>query len=164
MERIAELAVQRLVGSSGLSERGTGLRLSDEQSEQLTILCRQMQAYYPHQEFLDETVEGYQFDLERLSAMYGLARVRQVLLDIRIKPGQKWFPHPSEVSEALEEMVKQEKLQERKDNPFIPCGRCSSGMVISERDGRRFASRCHCWLAWKNGQPEIDGKQKGSGV
>jgi hypothetical protein len=108
-----------------------------------------MQAYYPHQEFNRDTVEGYSFDLERLAVKYGIDRLEWVLRDLRIKPGQKFFPHPSEVSEALEEMVKREQQQAREANPYVPCDRCCSGMVIVERDGVRFAERCQCWTEWK---------------
>jgi len=160
MERITAGGLQ-LVGSKGLSTLGRELRLSDEQAEKLTTLCRQMQAYYPHQEFLEETIEGYQFDLERLSVLYGLDRVRTVLLNMRIEPGRKWFPHPSDVSEALEELMKKEREEEREANPWHQCGRCSSGMVIVEREGGRTAERCQCWINWKRGEPAADRKSMG---
>jgi hypothetical protein len=163
MERITEIEVLRLVGSNALSVRGTEQQLSDGEFHELNLLCRQMQAYYPHQEFADETVQGYQFDLERLSVLYGLGRVRTVLLNIRIKPGQKFFPHPSEVSEALEDLLKAEKAKAREANPYIPCGRCTSGMVIVEKHHGRFAERCTCWLAWKSGVPVEDRKSKSGG-
>ena len=55
MERITAIEVRQLVGSNALSVRGTELRLNDAQLEQLDQLNRQMQAYYPHQEFAEET-------------------------------------------------------------------------------------------------------------
>jgi hypothetical protein len=81
--------------------------------------------------------------------MYGIDRLEWVLREIRIKPGQKFFPHPSEVSEALEEMVKREQQKLREANPYVPCGQCCSGMVIVERDGVSKAERCQCWTDWK---------------
>ena len=153
LERITAIEVRQLVESNGLSVRGTERQLSDAEFNLLNLLCKQMQAYYPHQEFLDETVHGYQFDLERLAVIYGLKRVRSVLLNIRIKPGQRFFPHPSEVSEALEEMVKQERMQAREANPYKPCGQCHDGLLVVERDGERIAKRCRCWIEWKQKQP-----------
>jgi hypothetical protein len=122
-----------------------------------------MQAYYPHQEFAGDTVKGYLFDLERLAVIYGLDRLQTVLLNIRIKPGQKFFPHPSEVSEALEDLVKKEKAKAREANPYKPCGRCTSGMIIEERNHGRFAVRCNCWIAWRAGTPQEDRKSKAGG-
>jgi hypothetical protein len=164
MERITAIEVRQLVESSALSVRGTEQQLSGTQLEQFSLLCRQMQPYYPHQEFADDTVEGFQFDLERLAVIYGLDRLQTALLNIRIKPGQRFFPHPSEVSEALEELVKKEKAKAREENPYKPCSRCSSGMVMTLRNGVDYAVRCQCWLAWKAGVPAEDCKSKGAGA
>jgi hypothetical protein len=163
MERITAIEVRQLVGSNALSVRGTELRLNDAQLEQLDQLNRQMQAYYPHQEFAEETIRGFQFDLERLAVMYGVYRLQTALLNIRIKPGQKFFPHPSEVSEELEALVKKEKQEAREANPYVPCGRCVSGMILEFRNDGRFAVRCACWTAWKAGTPQEDRKSKAGG-
>jgi hypothetical protein len=40
------------------------------------------------------------------------------------------------------------KEQERERIPYVPCGRCMSGFVLVEQDGRRAMARCSCWLAW----------------
>lgn len=68
----------------------------------MTTLCKQMQAHYPHQEFATETIEGYLFDFERLAVLYGIQLVEVALLNLRIRPGVRFFPHPSEVAEEIE--------------------------------------------------------------
>jgi hypothetical protein len=112
-----------------------------------------MQAYYPHQEFDDDTVEGFQFDMERLAARYGMHRMRTVLLAIRIRPGQRFFPHPSQIAEELEELMAKERQELLKAHPFKPCSRCMEGMLVEEveRDGkwRREARECECKRQWR---------------
>jgi hypothetical protein len=149
MQRVTATEVMQLVESSARLTRGTESHLSELQLAMLSQLCRQMQAYYPHQEFAEETIQGYQFDLERLMAIYGFDRMRTVLLRLRIRPGQKFFPHPSEVSEGLEGLLVEERCNARKLNPWVPCGGCgTSGMVVTERKGARFAERCECFRRW----------------
>jgi hypothetical protein len=148
MEPIRDIAVRPPNAPSAISKHGTE-RLSDAEFAELNLLCRQMQAYYPNQEFDDQTIEGYQFDIERLAAQFGLGRMRQVLLDIRIRPGQKFFPHPSEIAEELENLVGKERAKLLKENPWAPCGACQDGWLIVEVDGKRRAARCSCWKSWK---------------
>ena len=152
MNTEAQLEMILSGGSNALSMPGTESRLNDSEALALTVLCRQMQAYYPHQEFLEDTIRGYRFDLERLAIAHTLRRVKQALLDLRIRPGQKWFPHPTEVAERLEEIVKAEREAERVKNPYVPCGACSSGFITVYRDGERWCVRCGCWQRWKNGE------------
>jgi hypothetical protein len=155
MEPIREIEVQRLFESNALSVSGTGRSLSDAELDHFGQLCRQMQAYYPHQEFGPDTVDGFLFDLERLAVMYGIDRLEKVLLNIRIKPGHIFFPHPSEVSQALEELMANEKAAARAANPFTACGKCSDGMLLEFRDGQRVAKFCECVAEWKRKAREV---------
>lgn len=89
--------------------RGTERQLSDVEFETLAVLCRQMQAYYPHQEFADDTIQGYMFDFERLAVIHGIGRLRAAFLNIRIMPGRKFFPHPVDVAEEIEAIDARER-------------------------------------------------------
>ena len=71
----------------------------------MVTLCQQMQSYYPHQEFARETIDSFLFDLERLAVTYGLDRLQQAFLNIRLRRGQKFFPHPTEVLDEIEANV-----------------------------------------------------------
>lgn len=93
--------------------RGTEHALSVIELEQFDSLCDQMQAYYPHQEFNEQTVQGFMFDLERLAVIHGIEVLKVALLNLRIKPGQKFFPHPSEVAEEIE--VIEQKAREARN-------------------------------------------------
>ena len=47
------------------------------------------------------------FDLERLAVIHGIETLKVALLNLQIKPGRKFFPHPSEVAEEIEQRTKQ---------------------------------------------------------
>ena len=90
MESTKAIAVRRSDGSSALSLVGTE-RLPDAEFKKLNLWCKQMQASYPSQE-IGGTMEGFQFDMERLAVRYGMERMEHVLLEMRIKPGQRFSP------------------------------------------------------------------------
>jgi len=72
----------------------------------LGALVAQMVQRYPSQE-LEQSLEGYLWDFERLAAKYSLAKVEKALAELRIKPGQKFFPRPDEVAEEIEAQMQQ---------------------------------------------------------
>ena len=124
MEPLKDIAalvpLDRPPASNALSVRGTECALSATELEQFDSLCDQMQAYYPHQEFADETLRGFMFDLERLAVIHGVEPLKVALLNLRIRPGQKFFPHPSEVAgeieranEATQEIEREKRRIER---------------------------------------------------
>lgn len=150
MERIRAIALRN--GSSSLAVRSVE-RLNDAESEELTVLLDQMAAHYPHQALPDQTGDVWREAIERLAVKFTLQRVRDVLSDFLIAPGQKFFPHPSEIAEALEVCMANERAQFLKEHPWEPCDACMNGMVIEEHDGKRIAVRCQCWLNWKRHLP-----------
>jgi hypothetical protein len=103
MEPIKAIATLPQREQNALSVRGTERALTVIELEQFDSLCDQMQAYYPHQEFGEETVRGFMFDLERLAVIHGIDALKVALLNLRIKPGQRFFPHPSEVAAEIEQ-------------------------------------------------------------
>lgn len=110
-----------------------------------------MAANYPHQALPDETGDIWREGIERLALKYTLRRVRDVLADFLIRPGQRFFPHPSEIAEALEERMANERAEFLKAHPYTPCAECDGqGMVVKRReDGRFFADECECKKAWR---------------
>lgn len=115
MEPIRAIAVRpRPRESNALSARGTERSLTAIEQRQLDELCRQMQAHYPHQEFADETVRGYLFDLERLAVIHGIDVLQVALLNLRIEAGRKFFPHPSEIAEEIDAVQEARSAQRRK--------------------------------------------------
>jgi hypothetical protein len=76
-------------------------------------MCRQMAAFYPHQEMCAETVEGYMLEFERMAVKQGIHRLEGAFLALRSKPGQKFFPHPTEVAEEIEEQIEAEQEERR---------------------------------------------------
>jgi hypothetical protein len=112
-------------------------------------MMAQMTAHYPHQELAEETLMSYTHDLARLAQQHGLLAVKTALLVIRIRPGQKFFPHPTEVAEELEAMATKRRDEERKENPYIvdsACDHVPGGYWQKAADGM---VRCACWRRWK---------------
>jgi hypothetical protein len=153
--RAVQTATRLVLGqpeeSNALSMRGIS-QLNDAEFDLLNTLMKQMQAYYPHQEFLQETVEGYQFDMERLAVKFGIHQVREVLLDLRLRAGQRFFPHPVQVLEELEAMAEKERMANRYQ-PDPACAhnqqrpQLGAGWVwATDAEGTRVAAPCNCWL------------------
>lgn len=121
------------------------------ESQALTVLLDQMAAHYPHQEFPDATGDIWREAIERLAVKFTLKQVRDVLADFLIKPGQKFFPHPSEIAEALEELIVNERNRFLTDHPISDCSICDNQrmVVVRRSDGGFVAVDCECKKAWK---------------
>jgi hypothetical protein len=150
MQQVREITLSS--ESSKLAVRSEG-RLSDVESEALTVLLDQIAAHYPHQAFGDETGEIWREAFEMLAAKYGLVRLREVLVEFLIKPGQKFFPHPGEAAEDLEALMAKERKATAEANPRPACSKCDGqGWQIKQREnGSTYAERCECWHKWKQG-------------
>lgn len=96
MDRIRASLDSALTQTSERSEK----HLPDEEFRHLGILLAQMAKRYPSQD-LEESLEGYLWDLERLALRYSLQQVQDALAELRIKPGQNFFPRPDEVAEVI---------------------------------------------------------------
>ena len=86
---------------SGTSEQ-LQRRLNDAELQCLAVLVGQMAQRYPSQD-LEQSLEGYIADLEQLALKYSLRKVQSALAELRISPGQKFFPRPDEVATVIEE-------------------------------------------------------------
>ena len=158
MERVtaaeAAIAVRQSEELNAALQQSGARRLSSSESIALTSMVGQMIAYYPHQEMAAETVAGYMHDLTRLAVKHGLPAVKTALAALRLRPGQKFFPHPSEVSEELEAMETRERLAARAANPYVQDPNCNHISVeglawVRNKDGDRVLGRCACWKQWK---------------
>lgn len=78
----------------------------------LSVLLAEMDTLmrrYPSQD-QEESVEAYQQDLEALAVKYSISTVVNALRDLRIRPGQKFFPRPDEVAEEIENQRERKML------------------------------------------------------
>ena len=112
----------------------------------------------------------YLFDCNRLMEKHGLSRIKTALLNLRIRPGQKFFPRPDEIAEELESMAANERADALKANPYVPdpdCTHVGGGgwRRFLDKDGDYCVSRCNCWLRWKSTyQPAVaDHKARAAG-
>jgi hypothetical protein len=89
-------------------------------------------------------------DLELLAfskalEIYPEAAIDRVFDRLMLSEREEYEPKIPELG-SLIAMVKTEV---RKDNPWTPCGKCNSGMIVRDDGVTRVAERCECWLAWK---------------
>jgi hypothetical protein len=150
MGKSKELARPRRQELTALTTHSTG-KLSERDGALLTTLLRQMVPRYPHQD-LSESMAGLLHDFEALAMKYGLRQVRDVLADLRIRPGQKFFPQPDQVAEECEAMAKNQRAEQERSLPAIGCDVCkgeiASGYVFKNMpDGWRGLVPCECRLA-----------------
>jgi len=165
------MVLGRPAESVALSLHREKRQLEDAELDCFLTLMEQMWAYYPHQEFSAETVQGYQFDMERLAVRHGLDRVKEVLLDLRLRAGQKFFPHPVQVLEELEAMEKKERAEQIKANPYVPDPACNHRIPgwtrTKDQDGDDVMGRCECWKRWRgivDGPSRADRKTVAAGA
>ncbi len=117
MEPLKDIAalvpLDRPPAQTAIVPLGTERSLAAQEREQFNHLCRQMHDYYPHQEFSDETIDIFYLTLERLAVIHGVETLKVALLNLQIKPGRKFFPHPSEVAEEIEQANEARQAIER---------------------------------------------------
>ena len=98
MERIS---LAQLNNALTLTEPPSQRRLSDEESIHLALIVDQMRQRYPSQDLTD-SLEGYLWDFEQLALRYSLPKVTAALAELRLTPGQSFFPRPDEVAGEIE--------------------------------------------------------------
>ena len=114
-------------------------RLSAEDGSILTALLEKAQRRWPNQDTA-ESMEEYLADFERLSLKYSLPRVEAALAELRIRPGQVFFPRPEEVAAEIEDQLEREESAKRRQR---------------EQAGRARADR-ERW-EWFDGRLNADG-------
>jgi len=109
-------------------------------------------------------MKGFLFDLGRLVTKYSLVMVRDALLRIRLRPGQKFFPHPTEVAQELETMAEAGRLQRLKDHPYVPCAgekHYDGGLVVRfDKERNRVMRECACKKQWSEEHRALAGQTK----
>ena len=144
--------------------------MTPPEEQELLLLLEQTILRYPHQD-LSRAIEGFYHDYRILCERYGLPTIKTALMELRIMPGQRFFPQPSECAEVAEEIVKRRKAEESKANAFRPCGKCYSGLVrVVKEDGMSVMRECQCLRDHKAGQRlnpglhVVDFKSRSSGT
>jgi hypothetical protein len=163
MEETSLVSLQQIAASSTALARREQ-RLDEAQIVQVGELMANMIAGYPHQS-LGMAMEVYQMAFEQLTLEFGMANLETALRSFLTH--QKFFPHPSEVREVLEEMAAKVKAKAKADLlaklPKIGCEKCQDGgapgLVIVQNPGQdRFAQECECKLAWRRAKKELESK------
>lgn len=98
MERASQVQLNNALTATETASRPL---LPPEESIQLSLIVDQMQTRYWSQDTA-EPVEGILWDLERLVVRHSFRKVADALAELRIKPGQIYFPRPDEVAGEIE--------------------------------------------------------------
>ena len=161
---LAGLLVPQVNGSNRESTLSVRLE-SDSDSQQLVELMAQMAAHYPHQD-IGPAAESFLFDMQRLRQKHGVQSVKTALLALRIRPGQKFFPHPSEVAEELEAMeAKSAQYNKFQADPACECRKLQKGFTwVIDKDGDRVIGRCPCFKRHEGYADSADRKTVAAGA
>jgi hypothetical protein len=152
----ANLLAPQQPGSHQELERSDRQRPSSELKE-LAELMEQMTGRYPHQD-MEAAAANYLFDYSRLTEKHGLQAVKTALLNLRIKPGQKFFPTPDEAAQELEAM--KEPVVRFQADPQCECRKLQKGWTWTiDKDGDRVVTRCPCYRRHA-GLPELVADRK----
>jgi hypothetical protein len=84
-----------------ITEQPSQRLLSASDGQTLTALILQMADRYPSQDLTD-SLEGYLWDFQQLALRYSLPKVTAALAELRLRPGQSFFPRPDEVAGEIE--------------------------------------------------------------
>jgi hypothetical protein len=165
MEETSLVSLQQIAASSTALARREQ-RLDEAQIVQVGELMANMIAGYPHQS-LGMAMEVYQMAFEQLTLEFGMENLETALRSFLTH--QKFFPHPSEVREVLEEMAAKVKAKAKADLlaklPKIGCEKCqgedgfAAGLVMVSKPGQpRMVDECECKLAWRRAKKELEAK------
>lgn len=122
--------------------------LDEAQIVQVGELMANMMAGYPHQA-LKMAAEVYQMAFEDLAKLYGIQQLETALRSFLTL--QKFFPHPSEIREVLEEMAKKDHAKMLAGLPKLGCDACNDQntpglLFVKQPDGKQFFKHCDCWI------------------
>ncbi len=149
MERVGEIIkAQQQPGSNALALPGTQ-QLSRDSLVQLGTMLRQMSAAFPHQEYDSETTKVFLLTFEDLAMEYGMQSLETALRSFLTR--QKFFPHPSEVREVLDEMATKAKQKATAALPKVGCPKCheqpAAGYIWHKNEkGDTYVTECDCLL------------------
>jgi len=151
MESLAEISLRQTSGSAlALLQRAP--RLDEAQIVQVGELMANMMAAYPHQA-LELAAEVYQMAFGDLARLHGIQHLREAMR--WFLTGQKYFPHPSEVREVLEEMAKKAKAAKVLNLPKVGCLKCYDGgwtagyIRLPDVNGAPQIKVCDCLLEYR---------------
>lgn len=151
----------RQTSESRLASLQRARPLDEAQIVQVGELMANMMAGYPHQA-LEMAAEVYQLAFEDLARIYGIRSLEMALRSFLTL--QKFFPHPSEVREVLDEMAKKAKQVANAALPPIGCSACldgdgMAGFVYTHRPGQpREVKPCECRLARARAKKALEAK------
>jgi hypothetical protein len=110
--------------------------LKNEEYSTLVVEFQALARRYPSQD-VEQSTDAYLEDFEALALRYSLRSVVAALRELRIRPGQKFFPRPDEVAEEIE------RKRETGLNDALA------------RDGKKYSKQMAEWAHRYNSPEEI---------
>lgn len=100
MEKLTDRA-----GREDLTETSKRLSKQLKQAEimRLDALMLRTVAYYPNQEMSPETFTEFREAFKQMALLHGVGAVENAVIGTRLR--SKFFPHPAEVNEIIEEQI-----------------------------------------------------------
>jgi hypothetical protein len=98
MERVNEAQLQRVLATTGMPLEK---RLPDADLKNLGLAVWETVKRYPSQDLTD-SIPAYLDDFEKLAIKYSTSAVIAAMNELRIKPGQQFFPRPDEVATEIQ--------------------------------------------------------------
>lgn len=98
MERLNQVSLASVLQ---LTSEPSQKQLSASDGQTLMAMVGQMAQRYPSQD-LEDSIEGYLWDFQQLALKYSLSKVMAAAAELRLKPGQIFFPRPDEVAGEIE--------------------------------------------------------------
>lgn len=161
MEQTGNIIRAQSEGSSGAA-LVSKTSLNVESLRQLGRMLQQMTAAFPHQEVPPETAEVFFATFETLAIQHGMKNLETALRSFLTR--QKFFPHPSEVSEVLDEMEKKAKAGMLASLPKLGCELChekgwaDGWVLVLDAGGNRRVKECECFLARARAKKGLEAK------
>lgn len=163
MEKLGQIIKAQQSGESTAVTLVSDRSLTVESLRQLGLMLQQMSAAFPHQEVPPETAEVFYMTFEDLAIQYGMKSLETALRSFLTR--QKFFPHPSEVAEVLEEMKQKSNTERMASLPKIGCEKCGPegsdfpGYVYVEKPGfPRAVTDCACRIRREQAKRALEAK------
>jgi hypothetical protein len=105
MERVDRASLNNALITTGAPLQR---RLPSEAFEALGALMEEMMRRWPAQD-LESSMDVFTADMESLTMLYGIERVRSAVMALRISPDQKFYPRPDDVAREIEDAIERNR-------------------------------------------------------
>jgi hypothetical protein len=161
MEKLGSIAAGMSNGLQTAGQQSGQLSRTTEARTQLRTFLEQMVAAFPHQEIPSDTMKMWRLAFEAMVREHGMERLQVALASFLTA---KFFPHPHEVNEVLDQMAKKEHAAQMASLPKIGCQVCLpdgdgfAGFIYTQQPGGpRVVKPCECRTRREQAKKALEG-------